>query len=96
MHNVLHLRKRSFLDPWKTTSLVRGRRGYAEDLTSCRAASQEKRGREAKVKSAALTRRQNGVIAGRGCREKLEVGYEGVTTRRVLEVLMFANVFKYY
>jgi len=65
-------------------------------MQSCRAASEEKRGREAKMKSVALTRRQNGVIAGRGCREVLEVGYEGVTTRRALEILMFANVFKYY
>lgn len=27
-------------------------------------------------------------------REELEVGYEEVTTRRALEVLTFANVFK--
>lgn len=96
MHNstVLHLRKCSALNP--ATGKLRLGRGHAEDFASRRALSGEKRGREAKGigKSVALTRRQNGVIAGRGCREELEVGYEGVTTRRAPEVLRFANVFK--
>lgn len=74
------------------------RRGHTEDLASCRATSggkkEEERLRYREKRSGALTRRQNGVIAGRGCREEVEVGYEEVTTRRALEVLTFANVFK--
>lgn len=75
---------------------TRRTRGGSRLAVAQRAGGREKRGREAKGigKSVALTRRQNGVIAGRGCREELEVGYEEVTTRRALEVLTFANVFK--
>lgn len=45
-------------------------------------------------RNVALTRKRNRVTAGRGCRVELEIGYERVTTRRALEVLTFADVFK--
>lgn len=54
--------------------------------------------RETKSRQA-LTRRQNGVTAGRGRRVQVEVGYEGVTTCRgtyIRQCIQVSEIVEYF